>query len=357
MSDRRGSPNTKRTLLIIVASAIGLVLLYLTFRDISRHDLAEGLAQMKPAYLVPGFLVMALGMFVRALRFGVILKPFCNLELKDLWDLLNLWGAMNMVLPARLAEFVRPYLLKRRGVSFSMTLGAVMVERIFDLCGLLVLLAVVLWRSPGIPSKYTLLGEIMLICLVVVYVVILAILRRREWFDTILGKLVSHLPPRAAEFLRGTINRLLDGVGIMAHPLHALLVFVYSVAIWLSFSVLTYLFLMAFGIEAPFLVAVTIQVVLCIGAAVPSAPGFIGTFHAACRIALAIFGVQATIAVPFATAYHLFSVLGSILLGLLSYWTGTFRFDHGLFGPVDNGGDETVSAETAAEASVPGQGS
>ncbi len=320
----------KKTLLVIIGLATGLILLYFAFRDISRHDLLEGLKQMNPLYLLPGCLVLVIAQFMRALRFGVIVKPFCALNIKELWDLINLWGGMNMVLPARLAEFVRPYLLMGRGVSFAKTLGAVMVERIFDLFGLLLLLAVLLWRSPGIAKAYAFLGVFVLVTLLGLYTVILVILWRRDWFDSILGWFLAWLPERWADLLRRNVNRVVDGCGIMASPRHTLLVFGCSVMIWLLFSALTYIFMLAFGMKAPFLVAVTTQVLLCIGVAVPSAPGFIGTFHAACRVALELFGIQATMAVSFAVAYHLFSVIAAVLLGLVSYWTGNFQFDRDL---------------------------
>jgi hypothetical protein len=101
--------------------------------------------------------------------------------------------------------------------------------------------------------------------------------------------------------------------------------------LWIVFSALTYLFLLAFSIQAPFLVAVTIQVFICLGVALPSAPGFIGTFHAAGRYALTLFGIKAVVAVSFATVYHLFSFVMCLVLGLISYLTSDFRFDQAMF--------------------------
>ena len=70
-----------------------------------------------------------------------------------------------------------------------------------------------------------------------------------------------------------------------------MLILAFSFAIWVGFAVVTYLFLLAFRIEVPFHAAITIQVLLCFGVAIPAAPGFIGTFHAVCRYALELYGV------------------------------------------------------------------
>jgi hypothetical protein len=116
----------------------------------------------------------------------------------------------------------------------------------------------------------------------------------------------------------------------MASAGQCLIIFACSLAIWTLFSGLTYLLLKAFAIDVFFLVAITIQVFLCFGVALPSAPGFVGTFHAVGRYALALFGVAAVPAVSFATVYHVFSLVVSLGLGAISYWASDVRFDRGI---------------------------
>jgi len=332
---RENGQKLKRNLLIVSGTLLGLFFLYLAFRDISWSDLVSGISEMQPVYLLPCAVLVILAQLVRALRFGVILSPFCSLNVKSLWDILNIWAAANMVMPARLAEFVRPYLLQRRGASFSSTFGAVMVERFFDLTGLLLLLGVVLWKSPKVPLVYSYLGLVLLVTLAFGYAVVLLILTKRESVEALMSTILSRLPQRAADFMGGIVQRLIDGFGVMASLRRALIVFSYSILLWIIFCVMTYMFLLAFSIKAPFLVAVTIQVLLCFSVALPSAPGFVGTFHAAGRYALALFGVHAVVAVSFATVYHLFSLLACLLLGGISYATSDFRFDRAvLVGPV-----------------------
>lgn len=320
----------KRATLIIAGTLLGAVFLYLAFRGISWAEFVSGMKRMQPIYLIPAAILLIFIQLVRALRFGVILSPFCSPGAKALWDVLNIWGAANMVMPARLAEFVRPYLLQRTGAPFSSSFGAVMVERFFDLFSLLLLLGVVLWKAPEIPPMYSYLGLGLLVTLTAGYIFVLTILARTEAVLAIVGRVLSVLPERLAEPLGGIIRRLIDGFGIMASFKQVMVIFAYSLLLWILFAGLTYLFLVAFSIKASFLVAVTIQVFVCFGIALPSAPGFVGTFHAAGRFALALFGVQAVAAVSFATAYHLFSLIGCLVLGGLSYLTSDFRFDKAL---------------------------
>jgi glycosyltransferase 2 family protein len=323
--------NGKRLLLVLLGTALGLFFLYLAFRDVSWNDFVNGLKQMDPIYFLPCAVLVIVIQFVRAIRFGLILNPFCPMRIKDLWDLLNLWAGASMVLPIRLGELVRPYLLRQRGATFSSGFGAVMVERFFDLSGLLLLLGIVLWTNPQVPTFYSYLGLSLLAALGIGYLVVLVILARREAFQVYLERTLSWLPSRAAAFLGRIIKHLIDGLGIMASFRQAVIILACSILIWVLFSALTYLFLLAFAVRAPFLVAVTIQVFICFGVALPSAPGFIGTFHAAGRYALALFGIQAVVALSFATVYHLFSLVANVLLALTSYFTCSFRFDQSVF--------------------------
>jgi uncharacterized protein (TIRG00374 family) len=343
----RGS-RTKRNLLIAVGMLLGLFFLYISFKDISWKDLVEGLGQMHLIYLLPCALLLIAVQFVRAVRFGIILSPFCRMRTKDLWDVLNLWAAASMIMPARLGELVRPYLVRQSGGSFSSAVGAVIVERFFDLSGLLLLLAVVLWTTPQVPPFYSFLGKALLAALAVGYVLVLLVLAQRERVHAGVEKLLSWLPQRISTFVGAIMLRLIDGFGVMASFRQAATIFLCTLTIWLLFCFMTYLFLVAFSIEAPFLVALTIQVFICFGVALPSAPGFIGTFHAAGRYALTLFGIQAVTAVCFATAYHLFSLVGCLLLGLISYWTGHFRLDEAIFSapPQPETEDEPVALGT-----------
>ncbi len=323
--------NKRRLALAIAGCILGGIFLYITFRDIPLNDLKNGISEMKLIYLIPATVLVLMTQVVRALRFGIILGPFCHLGIKSLWDLMNIWAGANMVIPARLAELVRPYLLIRNGASFSSSFGAVMVERFFDLTGLLALLGLVLWRSPHLSASYAMFGKILLAVLVCCYGLVLLILARRDLAQKIIDKAFSVLPQRISALLSRVVSNLIKGMEIMASLPRVLLILVYSIVLWVLFSSITFMFLLAFSIDAPFLVAVTIQVLMALGVALPTAPGFIGTFHAVGRYALALFSVNAVVAVSFATVYHLFSVLINVLLGLVSYATGPYRFDHSVF--------------------------
>ncbi|MFH0825532.1 MAG: lysylphosphatidylglycerol synthase transmembrane domain-containing protein [Pseudomonadota bacterium] len=328
-NDGRSGSYTKGAL-ILIGTILGGVFFYLAFRDISWHDLADGVAAMRVVYVLPCLLLYVIIQVVRSLRFVIILSPFCRVSLWDAFHVMNIWAGLNMVMPARTAEFVRPYLLQRKGASFSSTLGAVLVERIFDLMSLLALLAVVLWSTPEIPERYTFLGQALLGLLVFSYGGVLAILTYRDALLAALDRALARAPGRFSTFVGGMVRRMIEGFGIMASPKQTFVLFMYSLVIWTLFSCVTYLMLAAFSLNVQFLAAVTIQVLLCFGVALPAAPGFIGTFHAVGRYTLALFGVAAVPALSFATVYHLLNMFFCIVAAAISYFAGGYNLEKGL---------------------------
>jgi len=77
--------------------------------------------------------------------------------------------------------------------------------------------------------------------------------------------------------------------------------------------------LFAFGIELPprqlLLATFTTNVFVALAVAAPSAPGFFGVFHFACREALGLFGVSRPVAVAYGTVVHLSYWIPVTLIG------------------------------------------
>ncbi|KMY68323.1 hypothetical protein AAU61_01085 [Desulfocarbo indianensis] len=93
---------------------------------------------------------------------------------------------------------------------------------------------------------------------------------------------------------------------------------VQAIQVWLA--------MLAFNIDLE--TSLGIEVVICvilfttIGAAVPSSPGYIGTFHLSVTMALSLFKVPEASALSFAIVLHIISVVCIISTGLI----GMFYF-------------------------------
>ena len=103
-----------------------------------RAQLSEAFARLDAATFLP-YLLAFVGLQVvvhvcRALRWNYLLAPLnVKIPAGPLLAISSVGFMAILALPARLGEFVRPGLLRRRGISASAALGTVAVERIVDL--------------------------------------------------------------------------------------------------------------------------------------------------------------------------------------------------------------------------------
>src|SRR6478672_7298976 len=106
------------------------------------------------------YLVTYLGLLVvvqlcRALRWNNLLAPLgVRIPAGPLLAISSVGFMAILALPARLGEFVRPGLLRKRGISATSALGTVAVERIVDglLVSLFVFVAFFSLRGPHSPG-------------------------------------------------------------------------------------------------------------------------------------------------------------------------------------------------------------
>ena len=89
-----------------------------------------------------------------------------------------------------------------------------------------------------------------------------------------------------------------------------------SILIWLIDVLVIYLLFLAFGFHLPVAAAFVLMIILIIGIAIPTAPGFIGNWHYFCVLGLSLFGVPRTDALTFAIIYHALSIGIVVILGL-----------------------------------------
>ncbi|EKD22311.1 MAG: hypothetical protein ACD_87C00052G0001 [uncultured bacterium] len=90
-----------------------------------------------------------------------------------------------------------------------------------------------------------------------------------------------------------------------------------SFFIWLIDVLAIYLLFLAFGFQLPVAAAFVLMIILIIGIAIPTAPGFIGNWHYFCVLGLSIFGIPKTDALTFAILYHFLSIGIVVVLGLI----------------------------------------
>jgi uncharacterized protein (TIRG00374 family) len=296
----------------MLGAAISLTALVIAFWGIQPARFVDVLKQANYLLLIPSALLLVLGLLTRARSWHVLMDG--AVPYRRAFDALNEGYLLNNVLPLRLGELARAYLVSRGGnLPASGALATIVVERLIDivvsLAGLLGVLPFIV--SPDWAVDVAVSVSIALVCVIVG---LGFILYKRELFL----RLLQRLPGGGLWGLSEAADRFLTEIGSMtAHPWRLVRAAFWSCLAWLTNWLMIWLLLAAFGERASPVVPFFSSAVMAFGAALPSSPGAIGVYELSAVAALLVFGYSREVAVGVAILAHGL-VLG--LPGALGAW-------------------------------------
>lgn len=301
-----------------VAAAVGVSLLagYLAFRHVQLKEVVTGIRR---ADLVSVGVVLALlvaAQVGRSFRLGVMLEPLEPLGQKLLLPITSIGFLFVWILPARLGEVARPYLLQQNSrVGLSAAMGSIVLERLIDASFLVALLAICLpaLRLPGwLLSSFRGFVYLLLTAAFLVIIGSLPGFRRR-----LLQGVSKILPESLADFLTRMAETFYSGMQAVASVRRLFTVLALTGVIWF-FNMLVFVVMFhSMGLELGWLAGITVLVLTCLGIALPAAPGFIGNYHYACVVALTLFGVVKETALAYAILVHFLTVAVLVFMGVI----------------------------------------
>ncbi len=182
--------------------AIAFVIFVFTRLNINWGDTWDQIRNIRPVYYILAFILYYITFPLRAVRWQIMLRNVGYREelpgLTRLTEIVYLSFFLNCILPVRLGDVYRAYLLKEeKDVSFTKTLGTVVAERIFDVLVIVLLLvaaALAFWHgfAGGAATIIMIAGLAMLAALAVFLVVLWKFGNRLE----------KYLPSRIRSFYR-----------------------------------------------------------------------------------------------------------------------------------------------------------
>jgi len=282
---------TRRLPHIVLSLVVSGGFLYLAFRNVQLNELGAALRRIDPAWLLAAIGLSLLIMLFRAWRWQLELRPLEHIPLGRLWVVTAVaYMAINL-LPVRLGEVVRPWLLSRRSsVSFSNVVGNIVVEKTMDSVAIVFYLLVGLLTIDSLPLWVRQLAIFPAMIAAILVTLVLLFWWRGEVF--IERWMLRILPQRLGGRLKGVLAAVADGMRVIPNPGLLLAVFLVSLAMWFLPILSSYIMIRAFDLQAPFSAALMIFVFISFGTALPNLPGMIGPYQYACQLALGIYGVS-----------------------------------------------------------------
>jgi uncharacterized protein (TIRG00374 family) len=230
----------------------------------------------------------------------------------------------NNVLPLRAGEFVRVYAAARRlreaeplspTQAFWLVAATVVLERVLDSLALVLILTGLVLLRPVPAAVEWAAGLLFLVDVVGVAMLVTVarapLLARR----VVVG--VTHRWPWLERLALSTFDTGLRGLAGIRTPAHALRIAAWTPVVWVLPAAAAWAMLRAVHLDLPFIAGWVVLAFVGIGISVPSAPGYLGVFHFAAKLALETFGVASSTALAYALLYHASAVLPITLLGWL----------------------------------------
>ncbi len=301
---------------IVFGLLISCVCIYFAFRGIDFSALAASLASVNYLYIIPVVLIVLCAHYLRCYRWGKILETLVSYDQKTLFILGSIGYMAVSVLPARLGEFARPYLVKKHsGIKMSATMATIILERVFDLLTLMLFLFIVIMKV-SLPPEVVKAGITMLTISLSIFIILIILAIKRDFSINSIDAILSVFPKKIAAPLNRLAHSFIDGLQILPNIGKTLYVLFLSVLIWGIIGLSAYVLFLGFGFELSIINGFAVTVIIALGVMLPAAPGFIGTYHVACKIGLVCFGVSNEDALSYAILLHFFQMVPIVVLGL-----------------------------------------
>jgi uncharacterized protein (TIRG00374 family) len=273
-------------------------------------------------------------MLIRALRWQHLIRPLKEIGILNLFSATTIGFMSNNLLPARMGEFVRAYVIgNREDISITSSFATIVVERIFDIIAVL-LLTMVVFLFLELPSgvseiKETVRGGAygLLVVIIIALFFLVMLVMCREMSLSIVRRVLKPFSERIQEQVTLFLNSLASGLEVVRSGRSLFMVSLYSGLNWFVSALAIYIIIVSFGFLLPFSSALLILVMLAFAISVPSSPGFVGPFHYAVYLGLSFYGIDKEEAIGIAIVMHLAQFVPLVVLGLfLLLWREKLTF-------------------------------
>jgi uncharacterized protein (TIRG00374 family) len=321
---------------VIISLLISAVSLFVVLHKINWTALAQAVENLDLRMMAAAIAVFMMTFVVRTFRWKVLLAPAKEIAYRRVFSVLFIGYMANNVLPARLGEIVRAYVLgQKEGVRKSTTLATIFIERIFDGLSLLFILGAILvahtmgWISMqhDFPANVKYASLFAAAGFVGAFGFVLALEFWPGLTAILAGLMRRFAPERVAEKLVSILHAFAEGVSCLRSVKTLLLVFGASLVVWAIEGTTYALMGQAFHMTIPARAYFITMVIVNLGAIIPSAPGALGVFQLFCLVSLAMFGVPKELAVAYGLVLNVAEYLPVTLLGALVLAREGLRFN------------------------------
>ncbi|MBD3320289.1 MAG: flippase-like domain-containing protein [Chitinivibrionales bacterium] len=320
-----GTVKISRLLQFLGGTAIAGICLYIFFRGVDMQELGRELVQSSPLSLFLAGVLMAISLWLRGIRWALILPDMPGAQKKDLFSFTSIGFMANNILPARMGEAARAlFLWKKNQYPPVIAIGSLILERGFDV---LVFASFFFVPVLALDNLGTLRYPAWF--LVVVYSFCIACLT----LYACIPKRIESGARKCLFIVPGVFRGRLAKIGtelasnlswiFSAKKVVAMILLSYTTIVCFAFAMML---IMGPTTGFTFLHTMLAQAFASIGAAIPLAPGYIGTLHASLYQGFLYCGLSEEKARAAAILYHATTYISITATGLFFFFRTDIRF-------------------------------
>ena len=352
----------KKLIVLVTSIVISVICTWLFARHIEWGLLADALKDANYVYMIPTLFLVMSGYALRAVRWQSLMQPIKKVSFINMFSAISIGFMANHILPARLGEIIRPaFIGKKENIKITSSLATVLLERIFDLFGLLVFTVVILMFIPspksekipnvnhtdtiqeaelteGSPDSDTEQSSVSfleslkkwigvfagLAISAIIFLVLLVAYPHKT--KSIFHKILSIFPDKFTLKFIEFLDSFIFGLQILGNIRHVAWVFFLTIVIWVQVAAVIYTLAFSFNLALPFNGACLVAICLAFAVALPQAPGYIGVFHLATQKSLTIFNIEMVSAQSYALSLWAVSIIPITIVGILFLWKEGIAF-------------------------------
>ncbi len=312
----------KQSIRAILGFILSGVCLWWVLKDLSFDKFWSSLSKLDPLPMVVLVFIFVLTLWMRALRWKLVLLPIRNVKVAVCLSLMCLGYLMNNIFPARLGDIFKGIMLKKYKVPPVQGVATVFLERVLDTASLLIFFFILMLFSKvadSLPAKL-LTGAGVLAGVVIFTLVIIGwAVNHPDNADKLLALVKKYLPVKLQGIIDSLYSQVMSGFQAFRNMKLLLQVVLVNISIWLVEALIPLCVMYAFKMNLGYWDALLAIIVVALSSIIPAAPGMIGVFQFVCLIVLTSLGIDKNVAVGFAfvwnlSIYTLVTVSGSLAL-------------------------------------------
>jgi uncharacterized protein (TIRG00374 family) len=307
----------RRWLVFAAGFVISLAFLWLALKDLQLDQVLVSLQGANYLWLVPGVAVYFISVWFRSWRWGFLLRSSKQVSAGRLFPVVVIGYMGNDILPFRLGELLRAYVLWRKErINIGTTLTTAVLERLFDglTMVLFVLIGLLFVPLSDFLSRLVIVASAVFIGALIVFLLLAS---RPGLLHKLAQSLIERLVPvRLRPSLLSFAEGIIAGLEGLRRGRDILMLFAITIWVWLLETAKYWLVSLAFAdLHIPFVGILLMAGAVNLLTALPSLPGYIGIFESGIKILESI-GAPSASAGSYVLVLHAILLVPVTLLGL-----------------------------------------